>query len=202
MLAVLILPLLQFWPPYAVPGTVIINVTLVAYGVPALLLYFIGWYLRQETRRGIRLFGIAVSIFAVVVTYAMLMIDIRHAYNLGAPTLQGGMSQSEYYAYSIATLVFGLGLLIGGVAFKHRGARAVSFFFVLAATVKVFLFDASELTGLWRVLSFLLMGLSFLGISWAYARFVFGIGKRKEPPPAPAAPPPLESPEPPPVPQG
>ncbi|MBL8599356.1 MAG: DUF2339 domain-containing protein [Devosia sp.] len=202
MLAVLILPLLQFWPPYAVPGTVIINVTLVAYGVPALLLYFIGWYLRQETRRGIRLFGIAVSIFAVVVTYAMLMIDIRHAYNLGAPTLQGGMSQSEYYAYSIATLVFGLGLLIGGVAFKHRGARAVSFFFVLAATVKVFLFDASELTGLWRVLSFLLMGLSFLGISWAYARFVFGIGTRKEPPPAPAAPPPLESPEPPPVPQG
>jgi uncharacterized membrane protein len=65
------------------------------------------------------------------------------------------------------------------VAFKHRGARAVSFFFVLAATIKVFLFDASELAGLWRVLSFLLMGLSFLGISWGYARFVFGIGTRK-----------------------
>ncbi len=56
------------------------------------------------------------SVFAVVVTYAMLMIDVRHAYNLGAPTLQGGMSQSEFYAYSIGTLAFGLGLLIGGVA--------------------------------------------------------------------------------------
>jgi len=43
----------------------------------------------------------------------------------------------------------------------------------------VFLFDAAALTGLWRVLSFLLMGLSFLGISWAYARFVFGIGLPK-----------------------
>ena len=136
------------------------------------------------------------SIFAVVVTYTMLMINIRHAYNLGAPTLAGDVSQSEYYAYSIATLAFGLALLIGGVALKHRGARAVSFFFVLAATIKVFLFDASELTGLWRVLSFLLMGLSFLGISWAYARFVFGIGTRKEEPPAPPSAPPVESPAP------
>ena len=123
----------------------------------------------------------------------MLMVDIRQAYNLGAPTLAGGISQSEYYAYSIATLAFGLALLIGGVAFRHRGARAVSFFFVLAATIKVFLFDASELTGLWRVLSFLLMGLSFLGISWAYARFVFGIGARRQEPPAPPTPP-VESP--------
>lgn len=187
ILAILIAPLFEFWPGFAVPGTVIVNVTLVAYGVPALLLYFIGWYLRQEARQGVRIYGIAVSIFAVVVTYAMLMIDIRQAYHLGAPTLAGDTSQSEYYAYSIGTLVFGLGLLIGGVAFRHRGARAVSFFFVLAATIKVFLFDAAELTGLWRVLSFLLMGLSFLGISWAYARFVFGIGAGK--PPTPVAPP-------------
>jgi hypothetical protein len=179
MLAALILPLLQFWPPFAVPGTVVVNITLVAYGIPALLLYFIGWYLRQETRQGVRIYGIGVSIFAVIVTYAMLMIDIRHAYHLGSPTLQGDMSQPEYYAYSIGTLLFGLALLIGGVAFRHRGARAVSFFFVLAATIKVFLFDASELEGLWRVLSFLLMGLSFLGISWGYARFVFGIGTKK-----------------------
>ena len=201
MLGALILPLLSFWPPFAVPGTVIVNIMLVAYGVPALLLYFIGWYLRHETRQGIRIYGIAVSIFAVVVTYAMLMIDIRQAYHLGAPTLQGDMSQSEYYAYSIGTLAFGLALLIGGVAFRHRGARAVSFFFVLAATIKVFLFDASELAGLWRVLSFLLMGLSFLGISWAYARFVFGIGTRKDEPPAPPAPPVVETPVGPPTPQ-
>ena len=196
ILAALLIPLLAFWPPYAVPGTVIVNVTLVAYGVPALLLYFIGWYLRHDSRNGIRIYGIITSIFAVVVTYAMLMLDIRQAYTMGAPTIQGDVSQSEFYAYSIGTLAYGLALLIGGVAFKHRGARAVSFFFVLAATIKVFLFDASELTGLWRVLSFLLMGLSFLGISWAYARFVFGIGLRKPPEPPTAAPPPVESPAP------
>jgi uncharacterized membrane protein len=189
MLVAMIAPLFQFWPPFAVPGTVFFNIALLAYGVPASLLFAIGWYLRQDNRNGMRLYGVTISIFAVVVTYAMLMVDIRQAHHLGAPTLQGDMSQSEYYAYSIATLIFGLALLIGGVALKHRGARAVSFFFVLAATIKVFLFDASELTGLWRVLSFLLMGLSFLGISWAYARFVFGIGLRKDEPPA--TPPPV-----------
>jgi uncharacterized membrane protein len=131
-----------------------------------------------------------VSLFAVLVTYAMVLVDIRQAWHLGAATIAGDISQSEYYAYSIATLLFGLLLLIGGVAFKHRGARATSFVFVLAATIKVFLFDASELQGLWRVLSFLLMGLSFLGISWAYARFVFGIGLKKDaarPPDTPPA---------------
>jgi uncharacterized membrane protein len=189
MLAALLVPLLQFWPPYEVPGLVVINVTLVAYGVPALLLYFIGWYLRHDPSNGIRIYGIVVSVFAVVVTYAMLMVDIRHAYNFGAPTLAGDVSQSEFYAYSIATLAFGLALLIGGVAFKHRGARALSFFFVLAATIKVFIFDAAELEGLWRVLSFLLMGLAFLAISWSYARFVFGIGVgRPKPPSEPSAP--------------
>lgn len=190
MLGALIVPLLQFWPPYAVPGTIVFNITLLAYAIPAALLYFIGWHLRHDARPGIHYYGIGVSLFAVLVTYAMLMVDIRHAFHFGAPTLAGGISQSEYYAYSIATLAFGLLLLIGGVALKHRGARATSFVFVLAATIKVFLFDAAELEGLWRVLSFLLMGLSFLGISWAYARFVFGIGLPKaeaRPPDTPVA---------------
>ena len=134
---------------------------------------------------------------------------------IGAWIADVAFSLFGFLAYAFPLLLFTVGLalfrvpgkdqkssleptlrLIGGVAFKHRGARAVSFFFVLAATIKVFLFDASELTGLWRVLSFLLMGLSFLGISWAYARFVFGIGTRKEEPPAPPSAPPVESPAP------
>jgi uncharacterized membrane protein len=182
-LGFLIVPLFSFWPSFVVPGTIIFNVAALAYGLPALLLFFIGWYVRQGTREQGAPIGVAISIFAVAMVYALLVVDIRQAYHLGDPTLAGDTSQSEYYAYSIGTLVLGLVLLVLGVAFRHRGARALSFIFVLAATIKVFLFDASELSGLWRVLSFLLMGLSFLGISWAYARFVFGIGVRKATPP-------------------
>lgn len=187
MLGTMIVPLLSFWPAFAVAGTVVFNVALIAYGLPALLLFAIGWLVRQDSRAGVRTYGIVISIYAVVVTYVMLLVEIRQAFHLVSPTLAGDMSQSEYYAYSIGTLLFGIALLVIGVAFRHRGARAVSFVFVLAATVKVFLFDASELTGLWRVLSFLLMGLSFLGISWAYARFVFQIGSQRRPAPSQVA---------------
>ena len=179
MLGVSVGPIYVFWPNYAVPGQAVFNIAQLTYTLPALLLFAIGWILRQDSRRGIHYFGIVQSVFAVGVVYTMLLVVIRQAWNPGAATLVGPTSQSEFYAYSIATLLFGILLLVLGVAFRHRGARALSFVFVLAATVKVFLFDAAALTGLWRVLSFLLMGLSFLGISWAYARFVFGIGLPK-----------------------
>jgi len=187
MLGAFILPLLSFWPPFAVPGTVIINWALLTLALPALLLFGIGWLIRKEDQPR-RTYGIVISVFAVLVTYTLMVVDIRQAWHLGSPTLQGDMSQSEFYAYSIGTLLFGIALLVIGVAFRHRGARALSFIFVLAATIKVFLVDAAELEGLWRVLSFLLMGLSFLGISWAYARFVFGIGVRPPPVPPPTEP--------------
>jgi uncharacterized membrane protein len=45
---------------------------------------------------------------------------------------------------------------------------------VMVLTVgKVFLYDASQLTGLWRVMSFLGLGLSLLALSWFYSRFIF-----------------------------
>lgn len=190
VLGLFLLPLLAFWPAFVVPGVPVFNMALVALGVPAALLFAMGWLARQDSRQSFRALGMALSVFAVVVTYALLIVEIRQAWHASSPTLQGDMPQSEFYAYSAATLVYGLLLLGGGFVFQHRGARALSFIFVLAATLKVFLIDAAELQGLWRVLSFLLMGLAFLGISWAYARFVFGIGVRRpaaEPPPPPAA---------------
>ena len=81
-------------------------------------------------------------------------------------------------------LLFGVALLVIGVAIQNRGARMLSFVFVLGAVLKVFLWDAAGLDGLWRVLSFFGMGLCLLAISWLYARFVFGlgIGRKDEPP--------------------
>ena len=203
LLAFLIAPLFSFWPDFEVPGPAVANIATLAYGLPALVLFGIGWYVRQEQpARPTLPAGLMISVFAVAMIYALLLVDIRQSFHLGAPSLAGETSQSEFYAYSIGTLMFGLILLVIGVVFRHRGARALSFIFVLAATIKVFLLDAAALTGLWRVLSFLLMGLSFLGISWAYARFVFGIGvSRSIPPPrdppteAPASPPPEPRPQ-------
>ena len=48
-------------------------------------------------------------------------------------------------------------------------------------TAKVFLVDMGGLTGLWRVLSFLGLGLTLIALGSLYGRFV---AKPAEPPPA------------------
>ena len=112
MLGASIGPIYTFWPNFAVPGPAIVNITLLTYALPALLLFAVGWYLQQDARPSTRYFGIAQSIFAVGVVYPLVLVDIRRAWNLGAPTLIGPTSQSEFYAYSIATLIFGILLMV------------------------------------------------------------------------------------------
>ena len=58
--------------------------------------------------------------------------------------------------------------------------RIASLGILLLTVGKVFLYDASELTGLWRVFSFFGLGLSLLGLSWFYSRFVFAVRIQKK----------------------
>ena len=51
--------------------------------------------------------------------------------------------------------------------------RVASLVVMLLTVGKVFLYDASELTGLWRIVCFLGLGLCLLALSWFYSRFVF-----------------------------
>jgi uncharacterized membrane protein len=179
-----VLPLYTFWPDYELPGVPVFNIALLSIGLPALALLAIGWFIRQDMRLPIARAGIAISVAAVVFLFTLMVLDIRHAFH--PLYLQGLTSDAESYSYSVGMLAFGAALLIIGVAIRNLGARALSFVFVLAATIKVFLFDAADLEGLWRVLSFLGMGLSFLAISWLYARFVFGLGRKTPEQPSPA----------------
>jgi uncharacterized membrane protein len=184
----LLVPLVTFWPFVELPGIGPFDVAWLSLGLSAVIYLVTGRFV-GERNQNLRW---AFAVFGVVLLYALLLLQIRHAFHPDM-TVQGVTGSAEFYTYSAATLLFGIALLVIGFVFQNRRARALSLVFVLAATLKVFLFDASGLEGLWRVLSFLGMGLCFLGISWAYARYVFGIGRGK--PPAASAPPPV-SPQP------
>ena len=54
---------------------------------------------------------------------------------------------------------------------------------MLLTVVKVFLLDMAGLTGVWRALSFIGLGLVLIGIGYLYQRLLFA----KKPPAAPAA---------------
>ena len=79
----------------------------------------------------------------------------------------------EVYAYSLAWLLLSLALLFLGTLRGDHAIRIASLAIMILTAGKVFLYDASQLEGLMRVLSFLGLGLSLLGISWFYTRFVF-----------------------------
>ncbi len=96
-----------------------------------------------------------------------------HQYFHGGYLFQGSMIPAELYSYSVAWLAMGLTLLAVGIHWKNKTARMASLVFMILTVLKVFLFDASELEGLFRVFSFLGLGLSLIGLSFFYTKLVF-----------------------------
>jgi uncharacterized membrane protein len=81
-------------------------------------------------------------------------------------------SDAEYYGYSVAWLTYGALVLSLAIwrrlpALRHAGAGIV-----VLVVCKVFLGDASGLTGLYRTASFLGLGLTLLGLGYLYQRML------------------------------
>jgi uncharacterized membrane protein len=73
---------------------------------------------------------------------------------------------------SCAWGLYALVLLGVGLWRTIRGLRLVSLGFLLLTVAKVFLYDLGQLTGLYRIVSFLALGLSLIVVSLLYQRFV------------------------------
>jgi uncharacterized membrane protein len=76
-------------------------------------------------------------------------------------------------------------LLAVGILFNSQRARLASAVVIALTIVKAFLVDMSTLTGIYRALSFMCLGLVLVAIGWLYQHILF---RRQSPPPAPAAP--------------
>jgi uncharacterized membrane protein len=81
----------------------------------------------------------------------------------------------ELYSYSISLswLVLGIGLLAAGIWRDQRVFRGVALGIMGLVASKVFIVDSLELQGLYRVFSFFGLGVSLIGLSYLYSRFVF-----------------------------
>jgi len=64
-------------------------------------------------------------------------------------------------------------LLVAGLLRHSRTLRLASLPVMLLAVGKVFLYDTANLSDLYRVFSFLGLGVSLLLLAWLYQRFVF-----------------------------
>ena len=107
-----------------------------------------------------------------VLGFVYVTFSVRQLFG-GAYLDSDRISNAEVYTYSAVWLICGVGLLLAAVLRRELALRIASLVVMLMTVGKVFLYDASELTGLWRVVSFLGLGLCLLALSWFYSRFVF-----------------------------
>ena len=98
---------------------------------------------------------------------------MRHLFHRGPIGLDGvAVEDAELWAWSGAWLAYGVGVMAIGIATGNRHLRLAALAIVGLTAAKVFLLDMSGLEGLWRVLSFLGLGLVLIGLGAVYQRLV------------------------------
>jgi uncharacterized membrane protein len=114
-----------------------------------------------------------VAALAVFLLLAFITLEVRHTFQGPLIMIWRSTGDAEHWAYSAAWLMLGIAFLAYGVLLRSKPARLASAALVLLAVLKVFLFDLQGLTGLWRALSFITLGLVLIGIGLVYQRLLF-----------------------------
>jgi uncharacterized membrane protein len=161
-------------------GGVLVNLLLLAYALPAVLALLLSYAVAGRRPAA---YANTIAAAALVLALTYVTFEIRRFYH-GPVLTRGATGGAEQYTYSIAFLAFGVALLGVGIAVSSQRARLASAVVIALTIVKAFLVDMSTLTGVYRALSFMCLGLVLVAIGWFYQRVLF---RRQKPPEAPAA---------------
>lgn len=146
----------------------IVNNLFLAYAAPAIFMFGFATILRSEETKSLAQLA---GILGFVLVFTYLTLEVRRAFQ--GPVLSlSHRSDAESYAYSVAWLLYAGLLLALGILQKRSVLRYASLGVLLITVVKVFLFDMGDLKGLYRVASFLGLGLSLVGIGYLYQKYV------------------------------
>jgi len=164
----------------------LLNWLIPAYLAPAVLVAMLALRLQNLNERWL---APSLAVLSLVLGFAFVTLELRQWFHGNRLDL-GDVISAETYAYSVGWILYGVTLLAAGIVRGGAALRYASLAVIVLAVGKVFLVDAAALTGLYRVASFLGLGISLLAIGYAYQRFVF----RREPAPLSAVtPPPTQS---------
>ncbi len=162
---------------YQPRGWAILNWLLYTYGVAAICCFVGAWLLRRaESRRpeGERTkLAPAAAFLGLLLVFWLINLEVADYYSPGRYIeFDATRSLARDLTMSVAWAVYAMVLLGLGIARGLRPLRLVSLGFLVLTVAKVFLHDLSNLTGVYRVLSFLGLGVSLIAVSLIYQRFV------------------------------
>ena len=154
------------WPGGAVEGPPIFDALLTAYALPAVLAVWAARTLRDRPQ-----LSWVLSAYTMLAGFIWVTLEIRHIAHPGAMGLsEVPVLQWELWAWSGAWMAIAVGLMVAGLLGDVRAMRVAATAVMAIVVVKVFLVDMAGLTGLWRVLSFLGLGLTLIGLGRLYGR--------------------------------
>ncbi len=160
-------------------GGPVFNLILLGYGLPALLAGVLA--LIARTTRPMPYRAVA-AVTAVTLALFYLTLEVRRLFH--GPILGGPTTDAEQYAYSTVWLAFGIVLLAAGFLIRSQPARLAALAVIALTIAKVFIIDTASISGIYRALSVIGLGVALLGIGWVYQRILYPT----RPPPAAATP--------------
>src|SRR5205814_5919610 len=163
-------------------GGSFLNQLLLGYALPAVLALLLSYAVAGRRHAA---YANSIAAGALILALAYVSFEIRRLYH-GPVMASGPTTGAEQYTYSIAWLMFGVVLLGIGILFNSQRARLASAVVIGLTILKAFVIDMSTLTGVYRALSFMCLGLVLVAIGWLYQRILFR--RQSASPAAPTAP--------------
>jgi len=161
-------PLLPEQDAEGVGSLPVLNALLCAYLAPAVLAFLFARALRGGRPAWL---SQAAAIAGLALGFVYLTLEVRHWFH--GSVLRGAEPEAaEWYAYSLAWLVYGAALLGLGIARQDAKLRLGGLAIGAVVAVKVFVFDMAALTGLYRAASFLGLGASLVALAYLYQRLI------------------------------
>lgn len=171
-------------------GIIVLNWLLYTYGVPAAC-FILGssWLRSVEVEKHDpwerQLYGekprlsTGISFIGLILIFALINLEIADAFSKGEYVeFKWERDYARDLVTSLAWALYAVALLLVGMWRQNRALRFVSLGFLVLTIAKVFLFDLSNLRGVYRPLSFLGLALSLILVSLLYQRFVFQKDKK------------------------
>jgi len=145
------------------------NALLLQFGLPFIAACILAW---QNGEDGFERLRRVYQLAAMLLGFIWATFLVQDYYG-GSELFGGHNSSTEIYTYSVVWLLLAVAYQAIGL-WRNQSAIHIGSLILLLVTIgKVFLVDASELEGLFRVLSFLGLGLALIGIGYFYNKVVF-----------------------------
>src|ERR1700688_224486 len=162
----------------------IFNLRMATYAVAVAVLGAVAWYAAKredESARAVAAIAVvalnALALIALTLEaadyYSRQMIGYRPTFNGGTPAYATDLRRIEIerdFTYSALWMAYGAMLMIVGFLRRSAFVRWQALLLIAATIVKVFVYDVSQLDKGYRIVSFIVLGVLLLAISFVYQR--------------------------------